>query len=322
MSDRKYAGTWTALITPFKNDGSLDEEAFRNLVVRQREAGVTGIVPVGTTGESPTLEVEEARRIFEIAVEESAVERSFADHGTDQKMMVMAGTGSNSTAKTVKMTKMAKELGVDACLIVTPYYNKPTPSGLIQHFNAVSDIGLPVLVYNIKGRSGINIETETLIEIAKHDSVIGVKEASGDLDQMRDVLDARDVGDLREDFVVLSGDDGLTLELMKMGGDGVVSVASNIVPDEVVEMVAGVLIDRASEDGVLGDSKGLENSEKLNKELAQMFEELFVETNPIPAKYLAHRMGLCELKYRLPMCEPTSNGKEVLENLIKKYNLV
>ncbi|MDO8576672.1 MAG: 4-hydroxy-tetrahydrodipicolinate synthase, partial [bacterium] len=170
MNPKKYSGAWTALITPFKTDGSLDEAALRKLVRMQIEGGITGIVPVGTTGESPTTTADEDRKIIEIAVEESA-----------GRVPVMAGTGSNNTHEAILYTEAAKKAGADACLVVTPYYNKPTPDGLKQHYAAVADIGLPVIVYNIKGRTGINIDTDTLMEIAQHPMIVGVKEASGDI---------------------------------------------------------------------------------------------------------------------------------------------
>lgn len=290
---RKYAGAWTAIITPFKN-GQVDEQAFRNLIKKQIENGITGIVPIGTTGESPTIEQDEARKIFEIAVEECK-----------GKIMVMAGTGSNSTKHAVEHTKLAKECGVDACLIVCPYYNKPTQEGLRRHYLEIAKVGLPVIVYNIKGRTGINMSTDTLMELAKDPMIVGVKEASGDLGQMKDVISRRP-----DDFTVLSGDDGLTLDLIKLGGDGVISVASNIEPAKVSEMVEYALKENFEEAG------------KINDYLADMFGKLFIETNPMPVKYCAHKMGLCELEYRLPMCEPTAESQKVLDEMLNNYNLL
>ncbi|MEK7085853.1 MAG: 4-hydroxy-tetrahydrodipicolinate synthase [Patescibacteria group bacterium] len=310
MTKRKYAGTWTALITPFKKDGELDEDALRKLVRRQAANGITGVVPVGTTGESPTTTAQEDENIFKIVVDEA---RKIADggggHASRQagKIMVMAGTGSNCTEEAVEYTETAKRAGVDCCLVVTPYYNKPTPKGLKLHFKAVADVGLPVIVYNIKGRTGINIDTDTLMEIAAHPMVVGVKEASGDLAQMRDVI-ARRAG-LEKEFTVLSGDDGLTLELIKMGGDGVVSVASNLMPKEVSGMVDLALNGK------------FEEAAAANEGLTRLFKDIFVETNPIPVKYIASRMGLCELSYRLPMCEPSEKAAAALEETIKFYRL-
>lgn len=294
MNTKKYAGTWTALITPFKKDESLDEDALRVLVRRQIEGGVTGIVPIGTTGESPTTTADEDRRAIEIVVEESA-----------GRVQVMAGTGSNSTHEAVKYTMAAKKAGATSCLVVAPYYNKPTPEGLKLHYAAIADIGLPVIVYNIKGRTGINIETDTLMEIAQHPMIVGVKEASGDIQQMKDVLARRP-----EDFTVLSGDDGMTLELMRAGGDGVVSVASNIVPREV-----SALVQHAT-------NGAWDEAEKANQHLASMFKTLFIESNPIPVKYCAARMGLCDLAYRLPLCPPTAASQTALDTLLKEYGLL
>ncbi|MBI4232531.1 4-hydroxy-tetrahydrodipicolinate synthase [Candidatus Peregrinibacteria bacterium] len=306
MNKRKYAGTWTALVTPFKSDGALDEAALRKLVRRQVEMGVSGVTPVGTTGESPTTTAEEDVRIFEIVRAE--LDKANAELG--RSAMMMAGTGSNCTADAVKYTKAAKEAGADACLVVSPYYNKPTPAGLKLHFHAIADVGLPVVVYNIKGRTGINIATDTLVEIARHPSVVAVKEASGDLAQMKEVIARREAGDFTEDFAILCGDDGMTLDLIRAGGDGVISVASNIVPDKVAEMV----------DYALGGN--FSEAEKIGERLSDLFEKIFIETNPIPVKYCVSIMGLCELVYRLPMCEPSAETKRVLDEMLKNYDLI
>lgn len=294
MATRKYAGTWTALITPFKTEGGLDEVALRALVRRQIDGGVTGIVPIGTTGESPTTTADEDRRAIEIVVEEAS-----------GRVQVMAGTGSNSTHEAVTYTAAAKKAGASSCLVVAPYYNKPTPEGLKQHYAAVADVGLPVIVYNIKGRTGINIDTDTLMEIAQHPMVVGVKEASGDIGQMKDVLAQRP-----EDFTVLCGDDAMTLELMRAGGDGVISVASNIVPREVSSLVQ------------YAANGAWDEAEKANEHLADMLKKLFIESNPIPVKYCAARMGLCELAYRLPLCAPTDASQAILDALLKDYGLL
>lgn len=307
MERRKYAGTWTAIVTPFKSDGSLDEAALRGLVRRQVEMGVSGVTPVGTTGESPTTSAEEDVRIFKIVRDE--LDKANAEFG--RSAMMMAGTGSNCTADAVKYSKAAKEAGADCCLVVSPYYNKPTPAGLKLHFAAIADVGLPVVVYNIKGRTGVNIDTDTLMEIAAHPSIVAVKEASGDLNQMKEVIARRDAGDcaIGSDFTVLCGDDGMTLDLIRAGGDGVISVASNIVPDKLSEMV----------DYALGGN--WEEAEKIDSHLADLFEKIFVETNPIPVKYCVSKMGLCELVYRLPMCEPTEETKEVLDVMLNDYDI-
>lgn len=294
MTRRNYAGTWTALITPFTNDGSVDEEALRTLVNDQIAGGVTGILPLGTTGESPTISSEEGRRIFEIVVEEA-----------NGRVKVLAGTGSNSTSHSVESTRMAKEVGADLCLVVCPYYNKPTQEGLRLHYLAIAEVGLPIMIYNIKGRTGINMSTDTLMTLAENPNIVAVKEASGDLEQMREVIARRP-----DNFTVLSGDDGLTLELIRMGGDGVVSVASNVVPADVSDMVNRAL------DG------NFDEAERINSHLARLFKDLFIETNPIPVKYAVHRRGQCGLNYRLPMCPPSSDARAVLDETLRSYNLI
>ena len=294
MKARKYAGTWTAIITPFTKSGALDEKALRRVIRKQIEGGVTGIVPIGTTGESPTTTPAEDRRVIEIVVKEAK-----------GRVMVMAGTGSNSTREAVAHTKAAKEAGADACLVVAPYYNKPTPDGLKQHYAALAKLGLPIIVYNIKGRTGINISTDTLMEMAKNPMIVGVKEASGDIEQMKEVIARRPKG-----FTVLSGDDSMTLALMRAGGDGVVSVASNIAPREVSSLV------KYAAEGAW------DKAEKMQAQLADMFKKLFIESNPVPVKYCASRMGLCGLVYRLPMCAPTTASRKVLDAMLKKYKLV
>ena len=315
MTKRKYAGTWTAIITPFKKEGAVDEQALRKMVQRQIDNGVTGIVPVGTTGESPTTTIDEDARIFEVVVEET---KKAVVQGKP-KVMVMAGAGSNSTREASEYIENAKKAGVDCCLIVSPYYNKPTQKGLRLHYLALAELGLPIIVYNIKGRTGVNIETDTLMELARHPLIMGVKEASGDMGQIKEVLRRRDdlendadlsIGGVAKEFTVLSGDDGLTLEVMRNGGDGVVSVAGNLVPKELSEMVE------------LAGNGDFEGAARINEKFTRLFKDNFVETNPIPVKYIASRMGLCELGFRLPMCEPEEKTKEYLEETMKAYGLI
>ncbi|MBI5753519.1 4-hydroxy-tetrahydrodipicolinate synthase [Candidatus Peregrinibacteria bacterium] len=337
---RKYAGMWTAIVTPFSQAGGIDEEALRRMVKRQIAGGVSGIVPVGTTGESPTTTTEEDARIFEIVVEEtrkafeknngsSIGEQTVADGARGQppkKVLVMAGAGSNSTHEATEYIKNAKKAGADCCLIVSPYYNKPTQKGLRLHYLALAKLGLPIIVYNIKGRTGVNIETDTLMEIARHPMIVGVKEASGDMGQIKEVLRRREElekdmsfggsvagGGLQngaKEFTVLSGDDGLTLEVMRNGGDGVVSVAGNLIPRELSEMVK------------MASTADFEGAAKVNEKFARLFKDIFVETNPIPVKYIASRMGLCGPAFRLPMCEPEEKTKAYLEETMKFYELI
>jgi 4-hydroxy-tetrahydrodipicolinate synthase len=291
-----FKGVFTAIITPFKEDGSVDEECLKKLIDFNIENGVSGIVPCGTTGESPTLSHDEHDRVIELTVQH-----------VNKRVPVIAGTGSNSTAEAVRLTKHAEEVGVDACLVVNPYYNKPTQEGLYRHFKAVADsVKIPIVVYNIKGRTAVNVETATLIRLANDCSnIVAVKEASGDINQMKDVIAQR-----KEGFSVLSGDDNITLELIKAGGNGVVSVASNIVPDRMVAMVKAAL------DG------NFEEAEKINNELAPLFEAEFIETNPIPMKCALAMKGMCNEVYRLPMCELKPENKEKLKQVLEEMKII
>jgi 4-hydroxy-tetrahydrodipicolinate synthase len=290
-----FKGTYTALITPFKKDLSIDEGALRRIVNFQIENGISGLVPVGTTGESPTTTAEEDKRIYRIVIEEAA-----------GRVPVICGSGSNSTAEAVTYTRNAKEVGADAALIVCPYYNKPTPNGLVQHFRKIADEGgLPIIVYNIKGRTGLNIDTDTLMEIAQHPNVVGVKEASGDLNQMKEVIERCSDG-----FSVLSGDDSLALDLVKMGGQGVISVASQVMPRQVSVYIAHALA---------GD---VERAEKEKEELDELFDSMFIETNPIPVKTALALMGICRERFRLPLCEMEEQNKHKLIATLKRYQLI
>ena len=289
-----FSGTWTALITPFKNDQSVDFAALKKLVQRQIQAGITGLVPVGTTGESPTLTHDEYAQIFDFVVQESK-----------GKAKVLCGTGSNSTKIAIEHTMMAKKAGADACLVVCPYYNKPTQEGLKQHFLAIAETcQIPIIVYNIKGRTGVNMTTDTLLELAKNKYIVGVKEASGDLAQIKEVIARRPA-----DFTVLSGDDGLTLEVLKMGGDGVISVASNVLPSAMVNLVK------------FGLNNDFAAATSAHANLQRLFTDLFIETNPLPVKFLLAKMGLCELQYRLPLCAPNAATQEKLIETLRHYHL-
>ncbi len=290
-----FKGTYTALITPFRDDLSIDEAALRELVNFQIENGISGLVPVGTTGESPTTTAHEDKRIYQIVVEEAA-----------GRVPVICGSGSNNTAEAVAYTQNAKAAGADAALIVCPYYNKPTPTGLVRHYRKVAEEGgLPIIVYNIKGRTGVNIETDTLMEIARHPNVVGVKEASGDLDQMKEVI-ARAV----DDFSVLCGDDSLALDLVKMGGHGVISVASHVMPKQVSTCIAHALA---------GD---MARAEKEKEFLNELFNVVFIETNPIPVKTALALMGKCREVFRLPLCEMEDNNKDTLIATLRRYQLI
>lgn len=287
-------GTYTAIVTPFKKDGSIDEEAFRKLIDDQIDAGITGIVPCGTTGESPTLNHAEHDKVIKITCEQ-----------VNGRCEIMAGTGSNSTEEAIRMTRHAKEAGATSSLQVVPYYNKPTQKGLYNHFKKIADtVDIPIIIYNIKGRSAINLETKTLAELAKTKNIVAVKEASGSIQQIMDVINSTP-----DDFSVLSGDDNLTLPLMAVGGNGVVSVASNVIPKKMVEFV-GL--------GLKGDFEGMR---KVHFELSELFNKLFIETNPIPVKKILSLKGKIESFYRSPICEPEDSSVVVIKELMKKYNI-
>lgn len=289
-----FKGVYTAIITPFREDRSIDEEALRNLVEEQIKAGVAGIVPCGTTGESPTLSYEEHNKVIQIVVSQAK-----------KRCQIIAGTGSNSTKEAIEMTLYAKKLKADASLQIVPYYNKPTQKGLYEHFKKIAEeTDFPLIIYNIQGRTAINLETLTLSELAKIKNIVGVKEASGSLSQIIDVIEK-----CPKDFSVLSGDDKLTLPLIACGGTGVISVASNIIPERIVRFV---------DLGLKNDFvKMREEQMKLN----ELFTKLFIETNPIPVKKILALKGKIKSSYRLPLCEPSDSTIKILEDLIKKYNI-
>lgn len=279
----KFEGVYTALVTPFHN-GEVDFEALKKLLELQIKGGVSGIVPVGTTGESPTLSPEEHLKVITTVVETVA-----------GRCQVIAGTGANSTAEAVYLTREAKEVGVDATLQVTPYYNKPTQEGLYRHFSTVADtVGLPVVLYNVPGRSGVPIAEATVARLAKNPVIGAIKEAAGSVDRVSAILDICD------DITVLSGDDSLTLPMMAVGAKGIISVSSNLVPAEMSAMVRAVLA---------GDyAKAYE----YHRKLYPLFRDQFVETNPIPIKAAMAMAGLLEEEYRLPLCELSPEHREKL----------
>ncbi len=291
-----FKGVYTAIITPFKKDESVDVEQLKKLIDFNLKNGIKGIVPCGTTGESPTLSPAEHERVIEITI-----------NHVNGRAKVIAGTGSNCTREAVRLSQHAEEAGADALLLVNPYYNKPTQEGLYRHFKAIADsVKIPCIVYNIKGRTGVNVETSTLMRIVKEcPNVKAVKEASGDLDQMKDVIAQRP-----EEFSVLSGDDNMALDLIKAGGDGVISVASNIVPDKMSNMVKFAL------------EGNIEEAEKINNELAPLFSVEFIETNPIPIKYMLSLKGMCNEIYRLPMCELKPESKEKVNQVMHDLKLI
>jgi 4-hydroxy-tetrahydrodipicolinate synthase len=290
-----YKGVYTALITPFNKDGSVDAEALKDIVEFQITEGISGLVPVGTTGESPTVTHDENVKVVQIVVEQAK-----------KRVPVIAGTGSNSTQEAIAMTVRAKEIGADATLQVTPYYNKPSMEGIYRHFTAIADAaGLPIIVYYIAGRTSKNIDNDTMLRLAAHPKIVAVKEASGDLAQVMDLYRRKPA-----DFDILSGDDNLGLPIIALGGTGIVSVASNIIPRQMETLV------KLCQGGNLAEAR------TLHYELLPFFKTLFIETNPIPVKYAASLLGKCTDTYRLPMCEMDDVKKAAMKKALQDLKLL
>ena len=290
-----FQGSIVALVTPFRN-GKVDEAKLRELVEFHVTHGTDGIVPCGTTGESPTLSHDEHHRVVEIVVETAR-----------KRVTVIAGTGSNSTAEAISLTKHAEQADADAALVVNPYYNKPTQEGLYRHFRAVAEsVALPIIAYNIQGRTGVNVETDTLARLVRDcRNIVGVKEASGSLDQMSQVIAA-----CGPEFSVLSGDDNITLPLLAIGGRGVISVIENLVPRETSDMVHAALD---------GDWK---RARDLHYRLFPLARAAFLETNPIPIKEAMAMVGMLEPEFRLPMCRMSDANRETLRGILRQHGLV
>ena len=287
-------GAIVAIVTPFK-DGKVDEEALRRLIDEQIANGTDGISPCGTTGESTTLSHEEHDRVIEVTVE-----------AVNKRVPVIAGTGSNSTAEAVRLTKHAWKAGADAALMVCPYYNRPTQEGLYRHYRAIAEeVPIPIVIYNIPGRTGTNLQTETLARLAEIPNIVGVKEASGSLKQMSDVV--RLCG---PDFSVLSGDDIFTLALMAIGGAGVISVISNVAPRDMAEMVDSF---------TAGD---LSKAWMLHHKMSPLIDALFLETNPIPVKAALAMMGKITYELRLPLCRMGEKNEAILKKEMQRYGLI
>jgi 4-hydroxy-tetrahydrodipicolinate synthase len=290
-----FTGVGTALITPFTKSGALDEPAIKRLAKRQIDNGVHFLVPCGTTGETPTLNAAERRRVVELVLE--------AAHG---QVPVMAGAGGYDTQEVVHVSKEMQSIGVQGLLSVTPYYNKPTPEGLYRHFSAIAEAtSLPIVLYNVPGRTGCNIEAATLARLATIPRVIGVKEASGNIQQMVEICRA-----VPSDFLVLSGDDALTLPLMAIGGRGVISVASNTIPAEMAKMV------EAAERGDYAAAR------QMHQRLVPLMLGNFVDSNPGPVKFAMAVMGLCEEVYRLPMVSPRPASQEKIIAFLKELDIL
>ena len=296
-------GAFTAMITPMEEDGSIDYDGYRKLLRFQMKEGIDGLVPLGTTGETPTLDEDEERRIIDVVMEEV---RAF-EKERGVKIPVVLGAGSNNTRDAVRYTERAKKAGADAALVVTPYYNKPSSEGIFRHFEAVSRVGIPILVYNIAGRTGKNIDTPTLSRIADLPNIAGVKEASGSISQMTDVIDT--IKSKHPDFSVLSGDDAMTLPLIACGGDGVVSVVSNAAPAPVTEMVKAAL------------SGDYEAARKIHYRLLPFFKAAFADGNPTSIKYAMHVKGLPSGSVRLPLVDVHDEAKKIIEEALSVCGL-
>lgn len=291
----KFQGVHTALVTPFDSDGNLNEEVLRQNIRFQLKNHVDGLVILGTTAEAPTLTTSEKQRITEISFEENK-----------KASVLTIGTGCYSTAKTIENTKLAEDNGADAALIVTPYYNKPTQEGLFLHFKAVAEaVNIPIIVYNIAGRTGQNMMTDTLQRLSDIPNIVGVKEASGNIMQMMDVYDRIAIN--RPDFSLLSGDDALTLPAMAIGAHGVISVVSNLVPD-LIKCLTNYLSE--------GD---FESARELHYRLQPLLKGAFIETNPIPIKALMNLFGMDVGLCRLPLCNLTEENNLALKNILNKY---
>ena len=288
-----FAGTGTALITPFAKDGSVDEEALRRLVNFQEENGVNTLVPCGSTGESAMMSYEEHLNVISIVVDEA------------KRAKVLAGAGSNCTSEAVELSKNAEDLGADGILSISPYYVKPTQEGIFKHYEAIeAALDIPIIVYNIPGRTGSNISVDTMLRLAELPGIVGVKEASGNMAQIQNIIARRPEG-----FEVLSGDDSITLALMSMGADGVVSVASNCCPGLVSEMVNNAQSDK------------FEIAKSIHNKLLPLFGALFCESNPIPIKYVMGTMGYGNGCPRLPLPPLSENGKEILDPILRDLGI-
>jgi 4-hydroxy-tetrahydrodipicolinate synthase len=291
----KLQGTHTALATPFK-DGAIDEDALKRLVEFQIEEGIDGLIPCGSTGEAATLSYEEHERVIELTVKWAR-----------KRIPVIAGTGSNSTKETIELTEIAKNLGADAALVVAPYYNKPSQEGMYQHFKKVAeDVDLPLVLYNVPGRTGINMLPELVARLSEVPNIVAIKEASGSVQQVADIFKLT-----KGRFTILSGDDNLFLPMMTVGATGVISVVSNILPAKVKALGIAFL-----------EEKDIEKARNLHVELMPLFHGMFIETNPVPVKEALYFMDMIEKEVRLPLCGLAANNRDYLKGLLKDFGLL
>jgi 4-hydroxy-tetrahydrodipicolinate synthase len=287
-------GVITAMITPFTPENRIDKAGLQSNIDFLIKRGVSGVVPSGTTGESATLTFQEHKDLIDISVDCSTVP-------------VIAGTGSNSTSEALELTKYAADAGADAALLITPYYNKPNDAGLLKHFTTIADYAdIPQIVYNVPSRTCINMKNEVTAELAQHPNIMGIKEASGDLDQIKDIIQRTQ----DQDFVVFSGDDALTVPIMELGGVGVISVAANIVPEKVIAMVQAF------------NAGNMDEVRRLETQLAPLIKALFLETNPIPVKRAAELIGLASGELRLPLAPISQENEEILVAELKSIGVL
>ncbi len=289
-----FTGALSAIVTPFR-DGTIDEKALRDLIEWQISEGIEGIVPCGSTGESATLSHAEHEQVIKIAVEQ-----------TRKRVPVVAGTGSNSTAEAIRLTAAAREMGADAALLISPYYNKPTQEGIYKHYKMIAQsVDLPIIIYNIPGRTGSNIAPETMARMCEVRNIVGVKEASGSMDQVSDIH--RLCGDR---WTILSGDDSATLPLMALGASGVISVITNIMPREMVEMTSAAL------------KQDYARAREIHYRMLPLMRALFIETNPIPIKHAMSLLGKCSPEVRMPLTPMSSVAADKLKGVMKEMGLL
>ena len=290
-----YKGSNVALITPMFDDGAVDYDALNNLIDFHIDAGTSSIVSVGTTGESATVGVKEHLKIIKHTIQYAA-----------RRIPIIAGTGANSTSEAIELTQEAKNLGADACLLVTPYYNKPTQEGLFHHFKLIADsVDIDQILYNVPGRTAVNMSVETTARLSEISNIIGIKDATGDLTIIRELVKS-----CPEDFLLLTGDDATALDFLLLGGHGGISVTANVTPKELQKVYMTAI------------AGNTEVARQANKELSNLHQNLFLESNPIPVKWALHKMGLCSKGIRLPLLELSSEFRPVIENDLKELNLL
>jgi 4-hydroxy-tetrahydrodipicolinate synthase len=290
-----FTGCGTAMVTPFQENGSLDEGTLRKLVQRQIEQGIDFLVPCGTTGESPTLSRDEHLRVVAITIEESS-----------GKVPVLAGAGGNNTHEVIELARECQNLGADGILSVTPYYNKATQEGLYRHYKAIAaSVRIPIILYSVQGRTAVNIEPSTVVRLAEIENIIGIKEASGNITQIAEIVNR-----VPDEFIVLSGDDAMTLPVISLGGRGIVSVVSNQIPGAMSELAR------------LANRGDFDSARKLQHRYFPLMQVNFIEANPIPVKWAMSVMGLLKAIYRLPMVEPSTVNKQKIEQVLESVGLL